>query len=423
MRLSRPVALIYVAGFLRSLGVGLLGVLLGVYLSRAGVNSTRIGLVIGAGLAGACAATAIVTWAGTGIGCRPSLVILSLLAAIGGLGLAFLPSFAVLTFLAFVGMVNGMGTERSAVFALEQAIIPGLVSNRERTWALSWYNVLLDSGGALGALGAALPLALRAWAHVDLATAYRYVFMGYAAQHVVVACLYLLLPAGNELLSSNSSELQETAVTPASRRVVHRIAALFAMDAFGGGFLTDALVSYWFFHRFGLTEQSLGLLFFAVHVLNAASHLGAAWIAQRIGLVNTMVFTHLPSSIFLILVPLASVPRLAITLFLLRETFVEMDVPTRQSYVAALVQPHERPYASGVTNVTRTAAWATASALSGVLMQRLAFSAPLVLGGALKIAYDLLLFRNFHQLKPSEELSSISLPGPSTHQSDFPRGR
>jgi predicted MFS family arabinose efflux permease len=191
----------------------------------------------------------------------------------------------------------------------------------------------------------------------------------------------------------------------ASRSTVHRIAALFAIDGFGGGFLSDALVSYWFFHRFGLAEQTLGLLFFAVHILNAASHLGAAWIAERIGLVNTMVFTHLPSSLFLIAVPFASSSKWAILLFLLRESLVEMDVPTRQSYVAALVKPHERAYASGITNITRTGAWAAASAISGLLMQRLAFSAPLVIGGTLKIAYDILLFRIFRHIKAPEELA------------------
>jgi predicted MFS family arabinose efflux permease len=210
------------------------------------------------------------------------------------------------------------------------------------------------------------------------------------------------------------SVTREIAPSPQSRSTVHRIAALFAVDAFGGGFLTDALVSYWFFHRFGLTEQALGLLFFVVHVLNATSHLGAAWIAQRIGLVNTMVFTHLPSSVFLVAVPLASSAKWAIALFLLRETFVEMDVPTRQSYVAALVKPHERAYASGLTNITRTGAWAAASALSGFVMQRLAFSAPLVIGGTLKIAYDLLLYRNFHHLKPPEEMVA---PAPDSARS------
>ncbi len=403
MRLSRPLLLIYVAGLMRSLGVGLLGVILGVYLSRVGVGPTAIGLVIGAGLLGACSATAIVAWAGARVDYKTSLIALSLLAAIGGVGLAVLPSLPILLLLIFVGMVNGMGADRSAAFALEQAIIPGLVPDRSRTWALSWYNVLLDGGGAIGALGAVLPLAVGTWLHIDLVAAYRYVFAGYALLHVAVAALYLWLPAKGQLLYARDTAGQHVAVSPKSRKTIHRMAALFAIDSFGGGFLTDALVSYWFFHRFGIAEQRLALLFFAVHVLNALSHLGAAWIAERIGLVNTMVFTHLPSSLFLIAVPLASNPKLAVVLFLLRESFVEMDVPTRQSYVAALVKPHERPYASGITNVIRTGAWAVASAVSGIIMQRLAFSGPLVIGGSLKILYDLLLYRNFHHLKPPEE--------------------
>jgi MFS family permease len=403
MHLSRSLLLMYVAGFLRSLGVGLLGVVLGVYLSRAGIGTTRIGLVIGSGLLGACSATAVVAWIGRRIGYRASLVSLSLLTALGGLALVALPSFPILLLLVFVGMVNGMGTDRSAAFALEQAIIPGLVPNRSRTWGLSWYNVLLDSGAALGALGAGVALAVTTWSNIGVIQAYRYLFVGYTLLHFAIASLYLLLPADVDLPKAARSTIQENALSPQSRNTVHRIAALFAIDAFGGGFLTDALVAYWFFHRFGLTEQSLGLLFFVVHVLNAASHLGAAWIAQRIGLVNTMVFTHLPSSLFLIAVPFAAGRKWAIALFLLRETFVEMDVPTRQSYVAALVKPHERAYASGITNVTRAGAWAAASALSG-LMMRHAFSAPLVIGGTFKIAYDLLLYRNFRHLKPPEEV-------------------
>jgi MFS family permease len=401
---SRGLSMIYVAGFLRSLGVGLLGVDLAVYLSRVGVGATSIGLIIGVGLLGASVATAVVAWGSTRIGYRASLVALSLLAALGGVALAVLPSFPLLLFLVFVGMVNGMGTDRSAAFALEQAIIPGLVSDRSRTWGLSWYNVWLDSGGALGAFGAGVPLAVSTWTHLGLIAAYRYLFVVYALLHVATALLYSFLPANTELLPTTEPTTKVHAPSGQSRNTIHRIAALFAVDAFGGGFLTDALVSYWFFRRFGLTEQALGLLFFIVHVLNAVSHLGAAWIAQRIGLVNTMVFTHLPSSLFLIAVPLASSPKWAITLFLLRETFVEMDVPTRQSYVAALVKPYERVYASGLTNLTRTGAWAAAAALSGFVMQQLAFSAPLVIGGTLKIAYDLFLYRNFRHLKPPEEL-------------------
>jgi predicted MFS family arabinose efflux permease len=181
---------------------------------------------------------------------------------------------------------------------------------------------------------------------------------------------------------------------------------LFAIDAFGGGFLTDALISYWFFRRFGIAESQLALLFFTVHVLNALSHLGAAWLARRIGLIKTMVFTHLPSSMFLIAAAFMPSPRWAIVLFLLRESLVEMDVPTRQSYVAAVVQPGERTFAAGVTNLVRNGAWAAASAVAGVFMQQVAFAAPLLLGGGLKIIYDGLLWRAFRHLAPPEERKS-----------------
>jgi predicted MFS family arabinose efflux permease len=152
-----------------------------------------------------------------------------------------------------------------------------------------------------------------------------------------------------------------------------------------------------------MDERTLGVLFFIVRVLNATSHLGAAWLASRIGLVNTMVFTHLPSSLFLLFVPLAPSFPIAAALLLAREALVEMDVPTRQSYLAAMVQPHERVYASGITSLVRTSAWAATSSAAGVLMQYVAFSAPLVLGGSMKVIYDVLLYRNFRHLKPPEE--------------------
>ncbi len=409
MRVSRDLLLIYVAGFVRSVGVGLLGVVLGVYLFRIGLSSTRIGLVLAAGLAGGTVATAFLAFRGDRLGRRHSLFYLALLAAAGGLGLAAVRSFAPLLLLAFLGMLNGMGTDRSANFALEQAIIPGLVPDRNRTWALSWYNVLLDAGGALGALAGALPLALSSRAGMKLAAAYEAVFLGYAAIQLLMAVLYSGLSRRVEAAHLAAGPELERPITPESRSIVWRLAALFSLDAFGGGFLGDALVTYWFFRRFGLDEQKLALLFFAVHLLNAASHLGAAWLARRIGLVNTMVFTHLPSSLFLIAVPFAPSLKIAMGLFLLRESMVEMDVPTRQSYVAAIVRPAERTYASGVTNLTRTVSWAAASSTAGALMQNLAFSGPLVLGGSLKIVYDVLLYRGFRHLKTSEERRSVDV--------------
>jgi predicted MFS family arabinose efflux permease len=184
---------------------------------------------------------------------------------------------------------------------------------------------------------------------------------------------------------------------------VRALAALFALDSLGGGFLGSALVAYWFFERYGLSEEQIAALFFAARGLNAVSHLGAAWLAGRIGLVNTMVFTHLPSSVFLMAAPAAPAPGLAAGLFLAREGLVEMDVPTRQSYVLAIVRPEERTYASGITNLTRNLGWAAGPFIAGAVMQHVALAGPLLIGGSLKILYDVLLYRSFKNVKEPEQ--------------------
>jgi predicted MFS family arabinose efflux permease len=178
---------------------------------------------------------------------------------------------------------------------------------------------------------------------------------------------------------------------------------LFGLDSIGGGFLNSALIAYWFLQRYGTSETDLALLFFAARMLNAASHVAAAWLASRIGLLNTMVWTHLPSSLFLILAPASPSAAIAATLFLAREALVEMDVPTRQSYVMAVVQPHERTFASGVTNVTRNVAWAVGPSVAGAVMQHIALAGPLIIGGVLKIGYDVILFASFRHVRPPEE--------------------
>jgi len=405
---TRNLLLIYVAAWLRSFSIGFLGVVLGVYLSREGFSATAIGLVIAAGLAGAAVGTVFITFNADRLGRRRTLVAVSLLSALGAAALIFHPGLPALLALAFVGMINGMGTDRSPSFALEQAMIPGLVADDKRTWALAWYSVVLDASGALGALAAGIPLlAQRMWG-VQVGDAYRWLFMGYAAISVLSAGLYLLLSAEVEVPRISLPGKPGAKVSQETKSTLAKLSALFAIDAFGGGFLTDALVSYWFFRRFGIAENKLALLFFTVHVLNALSHLGAAWLARRIGLIKTMVFTHLPSSMFLIAAAFMPSPRWAIALFLLRESLVEMDVPTRQSYVAAVVRPEERTFAAGVTNLVRNGAWAAASAVAGVFMQQVAFAAPLLLGGGLKIIYDGLLWRAFRHLAPPEERKAQS---------------
>jgi MFS family permease len=403
MGFNRDLTLIRAAALLRSLGIGLLGVLLGIYLFRGGASSLQIGLVVASGLAGGAVATVVVSFHGDRLGRRRTLIVLSLLSATGGLGLALTSRFASLLPLACVGMLNGMGTDRTAAFAMEQAIIPGLAPDHRRTWALSWYNAVLDSGHALGSLAAGVPFLLQHWWTLDAAAAYRFVFFGYAGLNLLTGLFYLLLSSRVEVPGPAARASAATPLTPETKRIVTRLAALFSLDSFGGGFLSDALISYWFFRRFGVPVQSLGILFFSVHILNAASHLGAAWLARRKGLLNTMVFTHLPSSLLLIAVPFAPSFKLAALLFLLREGLVEMDVPTRQSYIAAVVRPEERTFASGITNLTRNVFWAIASSLAGLAMQNVAFSAPLLAGAGMKIGYDILLYRAFRGIKPPEE--------------------
>jgi MFS family permease len=398
---NRDRALLNTAGFVRSFGIGFLGVVLGIYLFRIGFSSLSIGLVVGAGLAGSALATLAVSLFADRHGRRRALFLLALLSASGGLALALTHTFPALLALALISMLNGTGTDRSASYALEQAVIPGLAASTKRTWNLAFYNVLIDGGGSLGALCAGLPIFLQRRLDFSLLGAYRAVFLGYSAAFFLLAFLYLFLSPAIEVGETVSTTKAKLA--PATQKVVFHLAALFSLDAFGGGFLTDALVSYWFFRRFGIAEHDLGLVFFTVHVLNALSHLGAAWLAHRIGLLNTMVFTHLPSSLFLMAVPFAPSFKWAAALFFCREALVEMDVPTRQSYVAALVTPEERTFASGITNLTRNVFWAAGSAVGGLLMQLLAFSAPLLVGGGAKVLYDVLLYRAFRKIRPPEE--------------------
>jgi MFS family permease len=406
VQLTRNLFLIYAAAVLRSLGAGLTGVILGLYLSRAGFSATRVGVVIAAGLSGMALGTLVVALRADRMGRRPTLVSLSLLSALGGAGVALVGDLPRILLFAFLGMLNGMGRDRGAAYALEQAIIPETAAADRRTWALAWYNLVIDAGHALGALAGLAPFLFRRWLGVDVLASYQLAFGVYAGLNLLAAALYLGLSSHIEVVHAETGLTPASVpISPRSKKIVTRLAALSGLDSLGGGFLTGALIAYWFFRRFGVGEESLAPLFFAIRVANALSYLVAAGLARRIGLVNTMVFTHIPSSLFLMAVPWAPSFAWAVGLLLARESLVEMDVPTRQSYTVAVVAAHERSFATGVTNLTRNAAWATAPSFAGYFMQHLALGAPLFLGGAIKIVYDLLLYAAFRRIKPPEELA------------------
>ena len=402
MKQNRDAWLIYAAGFVRSATVSLVGVTLAIHLANLGFSPAAIGALIGIGLAGSSLATVIVSLRGDMWGRRRVLVVLAILTAMGYLALVAFTKAAALLPLALAGMLNGMGRDRGAASALEQAILPATVSDERRTWALAWYNLVLDSGHALGALAAALPTLITRiiLAGPDVAHRITYALCG-VAMLLSIAVYLMLTPA---IEAPSHASLAPAPIEAESKRVITRLALLFGLDSIGGGFLNSALISYWFFRQYGTSEADLALLFFAARVLNALSHIVAAWLARRIGLLNTMVWTHLPSSLLLMAAPASSSAALAAVLFLAREALVEMDVPTRQSYVMAVVKPAERTFASGVTNVTRNAAWAIGPSVAGVVMQHVALAGPLIIGGGLKIVYDVLLYRAFRNVRPPEEV-------------------
>ena len=390
---------LYVTAFVRAVTTSLVGVLLGVYLARLNLTGAAFGNIVSAGLFGAALAAIVATFFGDRLGRRRFLMLLTLLSVGGTVAFALSTSSLALGLAAFVGMLNGMGKDRGAALILEQAALPGTTTAEGRTQVIAWYTMLQDLGHALGAALAGLPTLLLATTALTGAVPHRAVLLGCAGLGLVSLVLYARLGSAVDSRGGPGPAV----VTAKSRAILAKISALFAIDSLAGGFLTTAMLAYFFFERFGVAEGSIGALFFGARLMNAVSHLGAAWLAKRIGLVNTMVFTHIPSSVLLVTVAFAPNFAVAALLVLLREGLVEMDVPTRQSYVLSVVRPEERTFASGITNLVRLSAWAVAPLFAGLLMNDDSMVLPLVIGAGMKISYDLLLWRAFRAVRPPEE--------------------
>jgi MFS family permease len=386
------------AAALRATATSLVGVLLGIYLAEIGLDAGAIGAISTAGLAGAAIAALVITWRGDRWGRRRTLIALGLGGALAAAALLSVESPWAIGALAFLGMLNAMGRDRGAAAVLEQATLPGTVPAERRTLAFAWYAALQDGGHALGSLLAGLPALLAVTLALSDATAARSTLALYPLLLLAGVALYLRLSPAVEIDPG-----ARRPISPPTRRILWRISALFAVDGIGGGLLVTTLLSYFFFERFGASPAAVAALFFGARIANLLSHFGAAWLARRIGLVNTMVFTHIPASLLLVAVAFVPTFPLAAVLFLLRECLVEMDVPTRQSYVMAVVAPEERTVASGVTNLVRLAGWATGPVLAGLAMDHLSLGAPLLLGAGIKIGYDLMLYGAFRRLRPPEE--------------------
>jgi MFS family permease len=387
--------LLYAARGIRAFADGFAVIVLPAYLSAIGLNSIDIGIVATASLLGSAALTLGVGLLAPRHDLRTLLLLAAGLMVATGLALPALAHFAFIAVVAFIGTVNPSAGDIGVFVPLEHAMLARGAGDRERTAAFARYSLIGALAAAAGALAAASPDLLVS-AGIGKLTAFRLMFYAYALLGLVSALLYRRLPRVE-------GEARDGAPLGTSRRVVYRLAALFSLDAFAGGFIVQSLLALWLFQRFALSLSAAASFFFWSSVLAAFSYPVAARLAKRIGLVNTMVFTHIPSSVCLILAAFAPSLTVVIALLLLRAALSQMDVPTRTSYVMAVVTPAERTAAASVTAVPRSLASSLSPALSGVLLATPFSGLPLVLCGALKIVYDLALLISFRHIKPPEE--------------------
>lgn len=390
---------VYAARAIRDFGDGFVAVILPVYLTALGMSAFEVGVVATLALLGSALLTLGIGFLGARHDHRRLLLAASLLMAATGLAYAAADAAWVLFVVAFVGTVNPSGGSASIFVPIEHTVLSGAVAPAERTRAFARYSLIGAFAGALGSLVAAAP----DWVEplgVGRMDALKALFLLYAALGAAGGLAYRGLPAQRVDAGPPPAPLGP------SRRIVYRMAALFSLDAFAGGFTVQSLLALWLFTRFDLSLAAASQFFFASGLLAAFSFPVAAWLGGRIGLVNTMVFTHIPSSVFLVVAAFAPTVELALALLLARAFLSQMDVPTRSSYVMAVVTPEERPAAASVTAVPRSLAAAASPALAGALFAAGLHAWPLLLCGGLKIAYDVMLLAAFRHHKPPEERAS-----------------
>jgi MFS family permease len=382
----------------RGFADGLASVLLPVHLAALGYGPLEIGALVTATLLGSAALTLAVGLLGDRLPARAVLLAACGLMALTGIGFGVFDALGPLFVVAFVGTLNPSAGDVSVFLPTEQALLAEASAPEDRTSLFARYNLYAGLAGALGALASGLPGRAAAALGGDAIGAQRLAFVAYTVAAVALVGLYRPLrdPAPHRTPAPKGR-----APLARSRRVVLGLAALFSLDSFGGGFVVQSLLALWLFQRFALSVEAAGAIFFAANALAACSQLASPWLASRIGLVRTMVYTHLPANAFLVLAACMPTAASAVACLLLRMAFSQMDVPARQSLVMTLVPPEERAAAASITNVPRSLATALAPSLAGAMLAASSFGWPLVCGGLLKIAYDLALFAGFRGRDPS----------------------
>ena len=403
--MRKDIPLLFTTRIIRMFGYGFLSVVLALYLAQRGLTEGKIGLLLTLTLAGDAGITLWLTTTADRLGRRRMLIIGATLMIMAGVIFSLTGNFILLVVTAIIGVISPSGNEIGPFLSIEQAALSQLLPDEKRTQIFAWYNLVGSFATATGALvGGGLAQLLQGNGYSSL-NSYRAVVLGYTAIGVVLSILFLRLSQAVEAPRLvEAIPFQRRLGLHKSRLVVLRLSSLFAVDAFAGGLVVQSMVAYWFNIKFGVQPAVLGSIFFGANILAGVSALSAAWIAKRIGLINTMVFTHIPSNILLILVPLMPTLPLAIAVLLLRFSISQMDVPTRQSYTMAVVSPDERSAAMGVTSIARSVGATLSPAITGQLLAVTSLiGAPFMIAGGLKIVYDLLIWRGFQAVKPPEE--------------------
>jgi MFS family permease len=404
--LTKDGRLFFTTRIARLFAYGFLSVILVLYLAQVGLNEVQIGLLLTLTLIGDTIISLWITTSADRIGRQRMLIVGAGLMVFAGALFALTRNFVLLLIAATIGVISPSGYEVGPFLSIEQAGLTEIVPNERRTQVFAWYNLVGSFATALGSLaGGSLVQALQALGTKPLLS-YQAVVIGYAAIGLMLGLLFTQLSPAIEVsqIAAPSKQIKNRFGLHRSRGVVFKLSALFSIDAFAGGFVLQSILAYWFHVRYNVQPGVLGSIFFGANILAGISALTAAWVASKIGLIKTMVFTHIPSNILLILVPLMPNLPLAIAVLLMRFSISQMDVPTRQSYTMAVVSPDERSAAAGMTGIARTTGASLSPVIAGPLLAKAALlNFPFFLSGGLKIIYDLLLYRSFRAIKPAEE--------------------
>ena len=379
--------------------------ILAIYLNMIGFDELLIGFILSATLVNSIIFNLFSSFFADRIGRKKVLIIYASLMAVSGSVFFITENYFALIIAAFIGTINVTGSETGAFLSLEQAILPQTVKNiKKRNTVFAFYNIIGTLAMAGGILLSSLPQIIQENFGASAIDSFKPLFLIYILSGIIVTVIYFFFSKEIEVKKSLDSKTFSSNLSPKSKQIVLKMSSLFALDSFAGGFVIQSIVAFWFFTKFNVDLTTLSIIFSVAGILTAISFFFAAKIADQIGLINTMVFTHIPSNILLILVAIAPTFYIALALYLVRMSLSQMDVPTRQAYIIAVVEENERTTAAGITNTSRNVAQSISPSITGAIIHSLWFSAPFVIGGLLKIVYDVGIFAIFRKIKPSHEI-------------------